>query len=182
MKTNPKDVARRTAIRVATALTLLPLVSRGFDKPVHHEIARSAFRSSSGVASFLSDQLGPSWSPFTNGPALVTRASDYPANQPDTPMGWLSWGAYMEDDEDPDLLGYSLHSLVQSFLRGCPHPAVAHRRHRVPLRPRRAAGRPHRLICSGRQARECRVPAFLAPTPAPTTTPGKTPGTGSCRP
>jgi hypothetical protein len=97
-----KDAACRTAIGVAVALALPP-GAEGHEQPVHEQIALGAFRSSRGAALFLSDQLGASYAPFASGPTLVTRPSDYPANRPDSPMGWLGWGAYMEDEEDPEI-------------------------------------------------------------------------------
>jgi hypothetical protein len=84
------------------------------EEPVHQQITLSAFRSSAGINVFLSDQLGAPPTSFTVGPVLRTRSSDYPQSRSDSPAGWLSWGAYMEDDEDPPV--HSVH-----FLRSSDH-------------------------------------------------------------
>jgi hypothetical protein len=100
-------------IRAATLIiAFAPCSGYSHEEPVHQQITLSAFRSSGGTSAFLSEVLGAASGPFTDGPTLTTRPSDYPASRRDSPLGWLGWGAYMEDDDDPSVLG--IHFLRSS--------------------------------------------------------------------
>jgi len=106
----------RNGFRVTHLAAILlmapPLCAHAHEEPVHQEITRSAFRSADGIQTFLSETLPVGNSPFTGAPLLT--ASLAPAHSPDSPMGWLVWGAYMEDNDDEAVLG-------RHFLRSSDH-------------------------------------------------------------
>ena len=77
---------------VVAVLSELPC--HAHDENIHRFITKSAFYSSSGLNTFLSDNLYPN-------PHLITaQPHGYSSSENLPPEKWLEWGAYYEDMED----------------------------------------------------------------------------------
>ena len=119
-----RSIPSGTFVNIGFFFTLLlcgtPLFCDGHEEPLHQEITRSAFKSSSGVSSFLADQLGAADVPFTSNPKISDiNPSEFLSSRfgimSESPMEWLAWGAYMEDDDAPQVGGYDTLRCANHF-------------------------------------------------------------------
>jgi hypothetical protein len=95
-------------------------VSYAHNEHVHEELSRSAFFSSDGLTSFLSDNLGSNLAPFDRLPVLYMppQTWDQQPNRWRPPLDWLMYGSYMEDMQDPAI---GVGPFTEHFLRSSDH-------------------------------------------------------------
>jgi hypothetical protein len=108
----------RIPLTACLLVTFVPILSQAHDENVHRELSRSAYLSSDGLFTFLSDNLNPMLAPFDRAPVLTTQPEDEPGSEDRSPMNWLIHGSYMEDMQPP---AYPPIPVGKQFLRSSDH-------------------------------------------------------------
>jgi hypothetical protein len=94
-------IMRQFAPGICLAIFAIEIVSviacHGHNEYVHCAITESAFTNSSGLLTFLANNLGADNAPFTAGPDLIEKGALFFPDTVGTPYEWLVNGSYYED-------------------------------------------------------------------------------------
>src|SRR5882724_4664870 len=97
-----EKIMKRSQFRIVLLLGLSIVTfseqANAHNENVHRRITESAFYASSGLSTFLTDNLGSTTVPIIAHPHGYP---DYVVSFVQLPEAWLEWGAYYEDMEDP---------------------------------------------------------------------------------